>query len=154
MFPPVTGGVIEDVRFVSDQRLLAAYYGGVALFSTEPGAPGLLLEYGVRGCSRHACHHRSSCPAACCDTHTHTHTLSLSLCVAYMAPSLTNHTACCYLRCPSCCVVIAAATATAPPPLRRCADECAVHNCNSVAELCCWWLHGLVCARLAPHRAA
>lgn len=49
-FPPVSGGVIEDVRFLGDDRLLVGYYGGVSIFSTEPGTSGMMLEYGVSQC--------------------------------------------------------------------------------------------------------
>lgn len=47
IFPAVSGGVIEDIKFLGDERLLVAYYGGVTLFSTEAGASGMVLEYGV-----------------------------------------------------------------------------------------------------------
>lgn len=46
-FPPVSGGVIEDVRFLKDDRLIIAYYGGVSILSTEAGAAGMILDYGV-----------------------------------------------------------------------------------------------------------
>jgi hypothetical protein len=44
VFPAVSGGVIEDVKFVGDTRVLCSYYGGVVLHSTEPGGYGVLLE--------------------------------------------------------------------------------------------------------------
>lgn len=47
VFPPVTGGVIEDVKFVGNSTVLVAYYGGVCVFSTEAGANGMVLEYGT-----------------------------------------------------------------------------------------------------------
>ncbi len=46
-FPAVSGGVIEDVRFLGNDRLIVGYYGGVTLFGTEVGASGMMLEYGV-----------------------------------------------------------------------------------------------------------
>lgn len=46
-FPAVPGGVVEDVRFLQDDRLLVGYYGGVSIYSTEAGACGMMLEYGV-----------------------------------------------------------------------------------------------------------
>jgi hypothetical protein len=48
VFPPVGGGVVNDVRFVGEDRLVAAYYGGVVVFSAQPGRQGLVLEHGVR----------------------------------------------------------------------------------------------------------
>jgi hypothetical protein len=39
---------VTDIRFVGPDRLLAAYYGGVVVFSTDPGRQGLALEHGVR----------------------------------------------------------------------------------------------------------
>jgi hypothetical protein len=44
VFPAVSGGVIEDVKFVGDNRVLCSYYGGVVLHSTDPGGFGVLLE--------------------------------------------------------------------------------------------------------------
>lgn len=48
MFPPVPGGVVSDIRFIADDRILVAYYGGVTIWSADPEAPGMQLEYGVR----------------------------------------------------------------------------------------------------------
>jgi hypothetical protein len=61
-FPPVKGGVVTDLRFLGSSgdggdgdgetkaphRLLASYYGGVCIMSTEPGQPSIELEHGVR----------------------------------------------------------------------------------------------------------
>ncbi|KAF6265937.1 WD40-repeat-containing domain protein [Scenedesmus sp. NREL 46B-D3] len=47
VFPPVAAGVIEDIKFVGDDTVLVAYYGGVCVFSTEAGASGMVLEYGT-----------------------------------------------------------------------------------------------------------
>ena len=52
VFPPVGGGVVSDVRFVSDDMMVAAYYGGVVLLSTQPGRQGLALDHGVRRARR------------------------------------------------------------------------------------------------------
>jgi hypothetical protein len=46
VFPAVSGGVIEDVKWVGDSnRVLCAYYGGVVLHSADPESYGILLEY-------------------------------------------------------------------------------------------------------------
>lgn len=39
--------VIEDVRWHGDDQLLVAYYGGVTLFSAQPGTAGMMFEHGV-----------------------------------------------------------------------------------------------------------
>lgn len=44
-FPAVSGGVIEDVKFVGNDRVLCCYYGGVILHSTQPGGFGVQLEW-------------------------------------------------------------------------------------------------------------
>jgi len=44
VFPAVSGGVIEDVKFVGNSKVLCAYYGGVVVHSTEPGGAGVQLE--------------------------------------------------------------------------------------------------------------
>lgn len=42
----MSGGVIEDVKWVGDSnRVLCAYYGGVVLHSADPDSFGILLEY-------------------------------------------------------------------------------------------------------------
>lgn len=46
VFPAVSGGVIEDVKWVGDSnRVLCAYYGGVVMHSADPESYGILLEY-------------------------------------------------------------------------------------------------------------
>ncbi|KIZ01805.1 hypothetical protein MNEG_6156 [Monoraphidium neglectum] len=47
VFPPVAGGVVNDLRFLGSGQLLAAFYGGVALFGTDVGVKGLVLEHGA-----------------------------------------------------------------------------------------------------------
>lgn len=42
----MSGGVIEDVKWVGDSnRVLCAYYGGVVLHSADPDSCGIVLEY-------------------------------------------------------------------------------------------------------------
>ncbi len=45
--PPVAGGVIEDVRFITQDQLLVAHYGGVAVMGTDAAGPCMALEYPV-----------------------------------------------------------------------------------------------------------
>lgn len=67
MFPPVTGGVIEDVRFCGS-RVLACFYGGVAIHGTQPGQPGIVLDYPTNVYSVAATPDLSYLVAGCMDT--------------------------------------------------------------------------------------
>jgi hypothetical protein len=45
-FPPC-GGVVEAMRFTDAHTLVACFYGGVSVWGTAPGAPGLELSFQV-----------------------------------------------------------------------------------------------------------
>jgi hypothetical protein len=67
----VSGGVIEDVKFVGDSRVLCAYYGGVVLHCTEPGGMGILLEYPTNIMSAAAMPDMSYVVGGCMDNCVH-----------------------------------------------------------------------------------
>eukprot|EP00878_Enallax_costatus_P018098 GHUV01019041.1.p1 GENE.GHUV01019041.1~~GHUV01019041.1.p1 ORF type:complete len:372 (+),score=94.31 GHUV01019041.1:697-1812(+) len=70
-FPAVSGGVIEAVKFLGDNKVLVAYYGGVSIFSTEEMAPGMMLEYGTNVLSVAATPGLSYVVGGCMDSCVH-----------------------------------------------------------------------------------
>eukprot|EP00879_Flechtneria_rotunda_P015874 GHRR01016601.1.p1 GENE.GHRR01016601.1~~GHRR01016601.1.p1 ORF type:complete len:399 (+),score=81.72 GHRR01016601.1:1626-2822(+) len=71
IFPAVPAGVIEDIRFVGENRLLVTYYGGVMLCSSEVGDQNLTLEYGTNVLSADAAPELGFVVAGCMDSCVH-----------------------------------------------------------------------------------